>query len=956
MISKVVVLLILCVAAVCVHGASVYYVDGDNGADDNSGQSAQNAFASIGKAVSTSIDADTISVQARANSVKYSGPPNSDLQIAGKSLTFVSTSAERVAVDLSAAFSFANMTSSRDIHVLLSDFDFNFGATALHVDGSVSLNVSRCTFTSATSTAVTVGGATAASTYRFVESTFTRCSGSRAGGVHIAGSPLVVSFDRCVFTLNSANGGDGGGASVVGGGAATVRFVECQFDANKASKYGGALFADSLSALSLTSCAFADNVAKEGGALAALGIGAFATLNNTFVRNNASDAEQPFQANGGALYFDSATTVATRLSSSLDTFDGNSAQANGGAIYVGDGDTSAGPSLGLTGGRFSANRAAQNGGAVYVGLYALSVSISGGGGNSHDQVVFDGNAAGGSGGGVYRARSTVVAGGASGTQPTFVLNLAALTRNSAVESGGGVYNEGGGHAAITACMFSMNSAESGGAVALSNVRAGDASSANVLTTRFESNSATLEGGAVYASQVDAATLDACTFVANTANAAGDGESGAGGAVYALDAALSLGDVNMTANVAGFTGGAIYVQHTVAATGIEARVTVASGTLARNHGGTSGGAIAAVAATVECRQCTMDSNTVLESPSSPVKRGNDAALTGAAASQATLTLVETCTLGGGVVATHAFLNSSGCAHSAFSVGDLLLRTAQIRATFDAPTVNVLGAFEWDGGSIEYSGGDVGATGSLRLQASAALSATGSDERHLAGMTLDNSGSVTLGAPSGTEAVTYSMTAGIENQRGGKLSAANGVVLATTLLENSKGAMLALNAGARIVGDLKLRGGGNFDLLVRGDGGSALEIGGHATFGGTLSLLVDGVLSAHEMSPIVYARGASGSFSSVRVVNATTLKRINVDTTLSSSSTALTVRFARHKSEPPLTGGAIAGIVISIVFFIVLAGLLSFYVVKRRHRQPISIHHGGNDDDDDDDIVTERDSLI
>lgn len=116
----------------------------------------------------------------------------------------------------------------------------------------------------------------------------------------------------------------------MGTNLAKVVFVNCSFSHNKASVLGGAVFTQS-SDVSLLNTQFDHNSAYQGGALA-LQRGSINAVGGRFLQNTAS-------RQGGAIYGDTVSAASSiRGTASTLTgvlFDGNGAtNAQGGAVYL----------------------------------------------------------------------------------------------------------------------------------------------------------------------------------------------------------------------------------------------------------------------------------------------------------------------------------------------------------------------------------------------------------------------------------------------------------------------------------------------------------------------------------------------------------------------------------------------------------------------------------------------
>lgn len=116
------------------------------------------------------------------------------------------------------------------------------------------------------------------------------------GAVYVKGDGADAKFVNLTFTNCSANI-DGGAVYVFGGGAATM--IQCTFNANRASIFGGALILGFLARndaprVSIEASTFAGNTALlAGGAIAVVGAGDLSLLSSTVFVNNTSVLTRP---------------------------------------------------------------------------------------------------------------------------------------------------------------------------------------------------------------------------------------------------------------------------------------------------------------------------------------------------------------------------------------------------------------------------------------------------------------------------------------------------------------------------------------------------------------------------------------------------------------------------------------------------------------------------------------
>jgi len=268
------------------------------------------------------------------------------------------------------------------------------GAGAHFIDSMVT--VDGCTFTNNVADAANLNGARGGGVaisginiipnVTFTSTTFSNNStGNNGGGLSIFSAS--ADLDTCTFTSNNADN-DGGGlqvlvgdvtltgcsfdanTSVEGGGVhmntdATGTFTNCDFDSNTSltgDTRGGAFYAlgtaftDPLGEITIDNCNFTNNAAigatGRGGGLyltsgATTGPSVVTVLNSTFTSNSTT------QRAGGAY------VVGANANFDNCTFDQNTSDADGGAMYF-----SSGGSGTITNSMFTNNNAADDSGAI----------------------------------------------------------------------------------------------------------------------------------------------------------------------------------------------------------------------------------------------------------------------------------------------------------------------------------------------------------------------------------------------------------------------------------------------------------------------------------------------------------------------------------------------------------------------------------------------------------------
>ncbi|MCL2506631.1 MAG: OmpA family protein [Endomicrobia bacterium] len=466
-------------------------------------------------------------------------------------------------------------------------------------------------------------GASGASTITFNTNSviFTSNSVNFAGGGAIYNYGRIDtanSFGTMLFTFNRAP--DGGAIYAVSG--TDNYLVNVAFRDNTATTGSGGAIWSAAANFELTGTTeFARNQAVSGGAIynnmsmgsfrligatqfntnRATNGGAIYTNGNVHMNNNIQFNGNIATSSGGAIYL--ANNFNAGLSGSGPvSFSGNTAGLAGGAIYAAGGypalsnasfSINTAPNGGaiytvsnfnLTSPNFSANRATTgSGGAIYNlstltffasgGQFSNNIAVSSGGAilntgsgyisfNSGSAVTFFANSSTGTygvGGAIYNDVSRNVS--MSGSVLTFM-------SNTAVSSGGAVYNAGTFNATTSNLSFSMNLSSSVGG-AIYNI-----ASVSISTSQFNQNTA-VKGGALYTTGSSAlATFGGVSFTGNEASAGG------GGAVYADVSRVNFNsDASFTGNKALTDyGGAIYANRsTMNFSGSSSIVTFSSNT-------------------------------------------------------------------------------------------------------------------------------------------------------------------------------------------------------------------------------------------------------------------------------------------------------------------------------------------------------------------------------------------
>lgn len=322
----------------------------------------------------------------------------------------------------------------------------------------------------------------------------------------------------------------------------TLMVKNTHFIGNSATKSGGAI--SNFNILNVTGSEFKDNNATvgvdakgliEGGGAIFLGSESETKIDTTIFAGNSS------KTNGGAISMrqpKDGDNSAAKLNVSA-TFDGNHADANGGAIYntfyanngmgLGDGVTVAG--------KFTKNSAGKNGGAIFNDGAKDKIGNAGGVMTIRDSV-FSENTATTWGGAIFNSGTLTLGDGVS------------FTGNSA-KFGGAVWNDGKMEIAAGTKFVGNNSEKAAGALYNSST----GTLGNLIGIVFENNTAAF-GGAINNSKTSAGikggTIDLISKSHFIGNSAGSNQ---GGAIRNQGTISTITDSVFDSNVAG-NGGAI----------------------------------------------------------------------------------------------------------------------------------------------------------------------------------------------------------------------------------------------------------------------------------------------------------------------------------------------------------------------------------------------------------------
>jgi predicted outer membrane repeat protein len=225
------------------------------------------------------------------------------------------------------------------------------------------------------------------------------------------------------------------------------------------------------------------------------------------------------------------------------TITGGQTTTNGGALHID------GVQINLTtNNTIFSNNQANNGGAVYIHATTLENSNA-----TFNIATFQNNIATTNGGAIYSNIAVTITGtetnisnisqnqankgGAIYSESTLTINNANFDTNTATENGGAIYASG--ETNIDNNTFENNEADNGGAIY-------STSTLTVNDTTFNTNIATTNGGAIYTT--NETNINTNTFASN--------EAINGGAIYSTST-LTVNDTTFSTNIATTNGGAIY---------------------------------------------------------------------------------------------------------------------------------------------------------------------------------------------------------------------------------------------------------------------------------------------------------------------------------------------------------------------------------------------------------------
>ncbi len=504
------------------------------------------------------------------------------------------------------------------------------------------------------------------------------CSELSGGAIFAQTKNSIVIYGSTLFEGNKSMKSNGGAINT--SSALTVK--DAVFKNNEAASKGGALYiycaSEELTVrqVSIEKGVFDSNKASKGGALAcsasredftkgAIGyIGAVSFTGNLAYKTASDDPElsdgassggaEPgaliYNGKGGAVYL----SRKAQLTMEGTVFKSNTAEDNGGALYVTSGSNLLASSI-----TFEENKATgDKGGALYITTNAVaSVTASS----------FKNNSAENFGGAVsVHSNSTLTL-----TTVSFISNAALKSHGGAVSvfSGSTVNISGSEFTSNTAVCITydtdgvtvLETEGKGGAIHIQgSPDEGLSSYVNLNNVKFNLNKAGEHGGAVNLYQGGKLSALDCEFTQN------ETETANGGAIYSSGSAISLESTSLTSNTAKGSGGAIYLTSST--------ITAKDTLFKENSSSDDGGALYLTKSTTfegDTPSADKFSSITFEKNKSSAKGGAIYATSGSKlyAEKLTLTANESTTNGGAITGgTDAVINIRGLTATANKSAD------------------------------------------------------------------------------------------------------------------------------------------------------------------------------------------------------------------------------------------------------------------------------------------------
>ncbi len=344
----------------------------------------------------------------------------------------------------------------------------------------------------------------------------------RGGGILAYGT---IDINNCIFRHNY---GYFGGAFYPRGTNSGFNLTNCRFTGN-IGDLGGAMYILTPRGGTIENCRFEFNKSTLSGSAVYMQQSPVSLTNSFF-----GDNEMAGNTNsGGALYITESTAIIENVDFLGNVVSGTSG-IRGGALFVVSSNAE------IKGCSFSNNRATNSGGAVHVAGVGATTKFS--------DCMFNGNSAA-FGGAITNYNSS--------TNPATFLKVeydrCVFEGNTAATSGGAVSNGFRTNARITNSIFDGNTARFGGACFAQN----DSTEVYISDCEFSSNQATSSGGALSTNAGIRTTILKSLFEGNTANIGGALNI----SEDTLDRALlTLSQSRFNFNSATMQGGAVNMQN------------------------------------------------------------------------------------------------------------------------------------------------------------------------------------------------------------------------------------------------------------------------------------------------------------------------------------------------------------------------------------------------------------
>ena len=405
---------------------------------------------------------------------------------------------------------------------------------AIYVERQSQVLIKNCTFEYNLAQYAGAIAATSNTTLDIQETTFVSNKALTDGGAIVIQGEVHLKMTKCFFEDNICQRF---GAAITATGTTTLEIQDTIFTRNRAVLDGGAIDVEQQSYLCMIDCTFEDNRAGRLGGVISAAFNATLEIKATNFTGNSA-------AQGGVIDVQQVSIL--RMADC--TFEGNSADRYGGAIFCGYNIT-----LDTQDTNFTRNRGSQ-GGAICV-QHASNLHVT--------KCTFEDNHAEQNGGaidGAFNAtldiletnfiRNTASQGGAYYVDQQSLLRMTDCTcEGNHAEQLGGAIGSSNTTIEIHDCTFEGNHADQGGAIfVIFNVTLG------IHKTDFTRNTA-FQGGAIYVSHQTKVLLISCSLECNLA-------SDSGGAIIAwTNSKLKIRETNFTGNIGARFGGSLFFQQT-----------------------------------------------------------------------------------------------------------------------------------------------------------------------------------------------------------------------------------------------------------------------------------------------------------------------------------------------------------------------------------------------------------